>query len=157
MRTMIRSAVAKCGDEPVNRFAFHPQRLDRAGTRGEATFLVFNNANIQYCLGSSTAWTQDWRRGTLSPVRTLSHIKKLDDALGDFLVRITCPCGIHRTVDPASLARLCGRSATLESVGRRMRCSHCGTKGAEVIAVAVPRLADGSPPLEEALRGLAIA
>jgi hypothetical protein len=26
------------------------------------------------------------------PVRVLLHIKRLDDALGDFLVRVTCPC-----------------------------------------------------------------
>jgi hypothetical protein len=28
-----------------------------------------------------------------APVCVLPHIKKLDDALGDFLVRVTCPCG----------------------------------------------------------------
>ena len=26
-------------------------------------------------------------------VRVLTHVKKLDDALGDFIVRVTCPCG----------------------------------------------------------------
>lgn len=45
----------------------------------------------------------------------------------------------RRTADPKLLARLCGSSATLESVGQRMRCLKCGTKGAEVVAISVPR------------------
>jgi hypothetical protein len=52
----------------------------------------------------------------------LPHIKKLDDALGQFLVQIKCGCGAHRTAEPEALARLGGRSATLESIGLRMRC-----------------------------------
>jgi len=70
----------------------------------------------------------------------LPHIKKLDDAVGHFLVQITCKCGAQRIADPEALARLCGASATLEAVGRRMRCSKCGAKGAEVVAIAIPRL-----------------
>lgn len=69
----------------------------------------------------------------------LPHIKKLDDALGQFLVRITCECGAHRVAEPEVLARLYGASATLEAVGRRMRCSKCGVRGAEVVAVSIPR------------------
>lgn len=69
----------------------------------------------------------------------LPHIKNLDDALGHFLVRVTCKCGAQRIAQPEALARLCGTSATLEAVGRRMRCSKCGTRGAEVVAVAIPR------------------
>jgi DNA-directed RNA polymerase subunit RPC12/RpoP len=69
----------------------------------------------------------------------LPHIEKLDDALGHFLVQITCKCGARRIAEPEALARLCGSSATLETVGRRMRCSKCGTKGAEIVAVARPR------------------
>jgi hypothetical protein len=74
-----------------------------------------------------------------APLRVLTHIKKLDDALGHFLVRITCKCGAQRTAEPEALAPLCGSSATLEAVGKRMRCSKCGTKGAEVVALAIPR------------------
>ena len=70
----------------------------------------------------------------------LPHIKKLDDALGHFLVQITCKCGARRIAEPEVLARLCGASATLEAVGKRMRCSKCGTKSAEVVAVSIPRL-----------------
>jgi hypothetical protein len=70
----------------------------------------------------------------------LPHIKKLDDAFGHFLVKISCRCGAHRIAEPEALARLCGRSATLEAVGKRMKCSKCGTKGAEVVAVSIPRL-----------------
>jgi hypothetical protein len=69
----------------------------------------------------------------------LPHIKKLDDALRRFLVQITCKCGARRIAEPEALARLCGPSATLEAVGRRMHCSKCGTRGAEVVAVARPR------------------
>jgi len=73
-------------------------------------------------------------------VRVLAHIKKLDDALGHFLVKITCTCGAHRIAEPEALSRLCGASATLEAIGKRMRCSKCGTKGAEVVAVSIPRI-----------------
>ena len=79
------------------------------------------------------------RRQHHAPVRVLTHIKLLDDALGHFLVRITCKCGTHRIVEPEALARLCGPSATLEVVAKRMRCSKCGAKGAEVVAIAIPR------------------
>jgi hypothetical protein len=70
----------------------------------------------------------------------LPHVRKLDDALGHFLVQITCKCGASRIAEPEALARLCGSSATLEAVGRRMRCSKCGKKGAEVVAVSIPRI-----------------
>jgi len=72
-------------------------------------------------------------------VGTLPHIKRLDDAFGKFLVRIRCRCGAERACKPDALARLCGASATLEAVGRRMRCSRCGAKWAEVVAVSIPR------------------
>jgi hypothetical protein len=72
-------------------------------------------------------------------VKTLHHIKKLNDALGHFYVRIACSCGATREAKPEALARLCGDAATLEAVGKRMRCSKCGAKGATVVAVAIPR------------------
>jgi len=74
-----------------------------------------------------------------APVRVLPHIKKLDDALGDFLVRVTCPCGASRHIEPEALARLVGRNVTLAALATRMRCSQCGKKVAEVVAVARPR------------------
>jgi hypothetical protein len=74
-----------------------------------------------------------------TPVRVLPHIKKLDDALGDFLVQITCKCGARRIAEPEALARLCGSSATLQAVGLRMRCSRCARKAAETVAVANSR------------------
>ena len=40
--------------------------------------------------------------------------------------------------DGESLARPCGSAATLESAGKRTRCSKCGTKGAQVVAIALP-------------------
>jgi hypothetical protein len=33
-------------------------------------------------------------------VRVLPHVKKLDDALGDFIVRVTCPCEASRHIEP---------------------------------------------------------
>jgi hypothetical protein len=38
-------------------------------------------------------------------VRVLPHITKLDDALGDFIVRVTCPCAAHH-IEPEALARI---------------------------------------------------
>ena len=70
----------------------------------------------------------------------LRHIRKLDDVLGHFLVQITCKCGAQRIAEAEALARLCGSSATLEAVGRRMRCSKCGTRATDVVAVAIPRI-----------------
>ena len=72
-------------------------------------------------------------------VRVLPHIEKLDDCFGDFLVRVTCPCGASRHIEPEALARIAGRSATFTQLATRMRCSQCGKKVAEVVAVARPR------------------
>ena len=72
-------------------------------------------------------------------VRVLPHITKLDEALGDFIVRVTCPCGASRQIEPEALARIAGRSVTLAALAQRMRCSPCGKKVAEVMAVARPR------------------
>jgi hypothetical protein len=70
----------------------------------------------------------------------LPHIRKLDDGLSFFLVRITClHCQGSREVTPEALARIAGWSASLDSLGPRMRCSRCGQKGAQLTAVAVPR------------------
>jgi hypothetical protein len=80
------------------------------------------------------------RRQHHGRVRVLPHIRKLDDALGDFLVRVTCPCGASRHIEPEALARLAGRSGTLAQLASRMRCSNCGKKVAEVVAVARPRV-----------------
>jgi len=63
-----------------------------------------------------------------APVRVLPHIKKLDEALGDFLVRVTCPCRASRHIEPEPLARIVGRSVTLAKLATRMRCSQCGRK-----------------------------
>jgi hypothetical protein len=75
-------------------------------------------------------------------VRVLAHIKKLDDCFGQFLVRVSCPCGASRHIEPEALARLVGWSVTLKDLASRLRCSHCGKKAAEVVAVAKPRPRD---------------
>jgi hypothetical protein len=35
-------------------------------------------------------------------MRLLAHIKKLDDCFGQFLVRVSCPCGASRHIEPRS-------------------------------------------------------
>jgi hypothetical protein len=72
-------------------------------------------------------------------VRVLTHIKKLDDCFGQFLVRVSCPCGASRHIEPEALARLVGWKVTLAALAPRLRCSQCGRKDAEVVAVARPR------------------
>jgi hypothetical protein len=72
-------------------------------------------------------------------VRVLPHIKRLDDCFGDFLVRAVCECGAVREIQPQALARLVGWKVTLRDLALRMRCSRCGKKAAEVMAVAMPR------------------
>ena len=72
-------------------------------------------------------------------MRVLAHVKKLDDAFGQFLVRVSCPCGASRHIEPEALARLVGWRVTLTALASRMRCSQCGRKVAEVVAIAKPR------------------
>jgi hypothetical protein len=84
--------------------------------------MAANEATIQPRRLLSTAWTGSPVVSTIAPVRVLDHIKRLDDCFGDFLVRVICPCGAVR----AELAP-------------RMRCSMCGRKAAEMVAVARPR------------------
>jgi hypothetical protein len=69
----------------------------------------------------------------------LTHVRKLDDCFGQFLVRVICPCGCKREIEPQALARLVGWSMTLADLAPRLRCSQCGRKEAEVVAVAKPR------------------
>jgi hypothetical protein len=64
----------------------------------------------------------------------------LDDALGHFLVQITRRCGAQRIAEPEAIVRLCGASATLKTVGGRTRCSKCGKKDTEVVAVSIHRI-----------------
>jgi len=44
-----------------------------------------------------------------------------------------------REIEPEALARLVGWKVTLKQLALRMRCSKCGKKAAEVVAVARPR------------------
>ena len=72
-------------------------------------------------------------------MRILTHITKLDDAFGQFMVRVICDCGFVREIEPEALARLVGWKMTLEALAPRLRCSRCRKKAAEVVAVARPR------------------
>ena len=72
-------------------------------------------------------------------MRVLAHIKKLDDCFGQFLVRVTCRCGVAHAITPEALARLVGRSITREAPSQRMRHLQFEEKAAEGVAVARPR------------------
>ncbi|MDB6161026.1 MAG: hypothetical protein JWO04_4732 [Gammaproteobacteria bacterium] len=72
-------------------------------------------------------------------MRALRHITKLNDEGGSFLVNVRCKCGYACWIKPKQLARRFGWGATLASLAPRMRCSKCGTKAAQVVAVAEPR------------------
>ena len=88
-----------------------------------------------------TLYCMDARAGRQhhASVHVLPHIKKLDDCFSQFLVRVICDCGACREIEPEALARLVGCKVTLKDLALRVRCSRCGKKAAEVVAVARPR------------------
>jgi hypothetical protein len=43
----------------------------------------------------------------------------VDDCFGDFLVRVTCPCGASRHIEPEMLASIAGRSVTFAALATR--------------------------------------
>ena len=49
-------------------------------------------------------------------MRVLTHIKRLDDAFGQFLVRVICDCGACREIEPEALARLVALGWTTHSI-----------------------------------------
>jgi hypothetical protein len=56
---------------------------------------------------------------TIRPMRVLTHIKKLDDCFGQFLVRVICDGGASREIEPEALARLVGWSVPLKELALR--------------------------------------
>ena len=87
------------------------------------------NLFIQPRRRARTAWTETLRNPHHAPVRVLTHIKKLDDCFGQFLVRASCACGACREIEPEALVCLVGWSMTLEALAPRLRYSHCGCTG----------------------------
>jgi hypothetical protein len=57
-------------------------------------------------------------------------------ASGNSWCGVVCECGTCREIEPETLARLVGCSVTPKELALRMRCSRCGKKAAEVVAVA---------------------
>jgi hypothetical protein len=55
------------------------------------------------------------------------------------VVRVICDCGAVREIEPEALARLVGWKMTLKELALWMRCSRCGRKATEMVAVARPR------------------
>ena len=106
----------------------------------ELGFTAIDRGLVQHYSCAATAWTRSLPLRTMRTVRTvLPHIKKLDECFGDFLVRVVCECGACREIQPQALAALVGWKMTLQELALRMRCSRCGKKTAEVVAVARPR------------------
>jgi DNA-directed RNA polymerase subunit RPC12/RpoP len=66
-------------------------------------------------------------------------MRKLSDAFGQVLVDVRCSCGYSRLINPEALAPRVEWEAPLESLKDRMRCSQCGKKAADVVAVSEPR------------------
>ena len=95
--------------------------------------------SVQFSMLAGTAWTHALNGPHDSWVRVVTHVKKLDDCFGRSLVRVSCGCGAVREIEPEALARLVGWKVTLKELAQRMRCSRCGRKAAEVVAVAKPR------------------
>ena len=54
-------------------------------------------------------------------------------------MRVSCACGSVREIEPEALARLVGWLTTLAALTPWRRCSKCGKKAAEVVAVARAR------------------
>jgi len=59
-------------------------------------------------------------------VRVLTHIKRLDDCFGDFLVRVVCECSACREIQPQAIAHLVGWKVTLR--GSRYECAARGVE-----------------------------
>jgi len=69
----------------------------------------------------------------------LAHIKKLDDCFGQFLVRVSCPCGASRHIEPEALARLVRWSMTLEEARAAGVLLAVQQESGQVVAVATSR------------------
>ena len=54
-------------------------------------------------------------------------------------MRVVCDCGAVSEIEPEALARLVGWKIMLKELALRLRCSRCGKKAAEVVAIARPR------------------
>ena len=60
-----------------------------------------------------------WTPRQHSPVRVLTHIQRLDDCFGQFLVRVICDCRAVREIEPEALAPLVGGRITLKELAPR--------------------------------------
>jgi hypothetical protein len=75
------------------------QRL-RYAQATESACAAIGLGYIQWSSQRNTAWTHGLWHPHHSRVRVLTHIKKLDDCFGQFLVRVNCACGASRHVEP---------------------------------------------------------
>jgi hypothetical protein len=75
--------------------------------RHDRTAPSFKHVRIQYRRSPGAAWTHGLSRPHHSQVRVLTHIKKLDDCFGQFLVRVSCACGAVREIEPEALGAPC--------------------------------------------------
>lgn len=54
----------------------------------------------------------------------LTHIKKLDDCFGDFLVRVTCKCGAVRELTGVARGRAAGAITCVTAQSTRPRADY---------------------------------
>ena len=68
------------------------------------------------------------------------NVSRLSDEFGQYLLVLTCSeCAHERQTYPNLLAHLCGWDATLETVGKRLRCSKCGKRSCHIRAVPMQK------------------
>jgi hypothetical protein len=70
----------------------------------------------------------------------LSKVNRLSDYEGKFLLSVQClACKHERALPAKSLANRLGRSAAVNDVVRRLRCSRCGSRRVDVGVAGIPR------------------
>jgi hypothetical protein len=68
----------------------------------------------------------------MMPPRPPLTVVKLSDHFGQYVLTLTCSCGHARSAQPQTLARIAGWDSRLSDVVRRLRCSKCGKRQAQV-------------------------
>ena len=96
-RYLPRSRVEHCSCAHCLLMPGAMQRL-RYTQATESACAAIGLGYIQRSSQRNTAWTHGLWHPHHSRVRVLTHIKKLDDCLGQFLVRVSCACSASHYV-----------------------------------------------------------
>lgn len=95
--------------------------------------------SVQCRLKADTVFTGHGSGGKFAPMRK-PLVRKLSDEFGDYLLVLKCiKCQHERTTEPVALAKIVGWDATLESLGKRLRCAACNAKEVEFAVQRRPR------------------